>query len=386
MHEPRVRRTIPAGIPASVVVALLIATQAATSQALPRYEGIVVDSATGVGIARAEVVIGQRRTATDADGIFVLAGARFDDDTLRVRRLGFRARTIPLTAIAAGEAVRVALSAIPQQLDPIVVQARWEGYVGRLAGYYRRLARGTTGQFITRADLDGERAGLLTNVLQRVPGVQVRRGAGGPELSMRGRNCRPLVWLDGVALRGEVDLDAFSPSSLHGVELYFGAVSAPLRFQALKGMSECGTILLWSRGPDTDPVGMPADAAPDALQRLIAAKSIYTADDVDQAARAEPGGMRVEYPQLLRAMNVRGSIVAEFIVDTNGVVEPESFSVVMASDRRFADAVRRALQQARFRPAERGGRKVRQLIRQRYEFGGRDSSGAKSRPNETHEW
>lgn len=369
MHQRSVCRTLPAaGVSASVALAIVFATQTATGQTLPTYEGIVVDSATGAGVAGAEVVVGHRRTSTDAQGTFMLEGARPGSDTLRVRRLGFRASTMLLTERTADERVRVVLAALPHQLDPIVVHAKWEGFTGRLAGYYHRLSRGATGQFITRADLDGERTGLLTNVLQRVPGIQVRRGPGGPELSMRGRNCRPLVWVDGVAVRGEVDLDAFSPSSLHGVELYFGAVSAPLRFHALKGMSECGTILLWSRGADTDPVGSPPDASPEALQRLIAARSIYTADEVDRTARAADG-VRVEYPQLLRAMNVRGSIVAEFIVDTNGVVEPESFSVVMATDRRFADGVRRALQQTRFRPAERGGQRVRQLVRQRFEFG-----------------
>ena len=46
---------------------------------------------------------------------------------------------------------------------------------------------------------------------------------------MRGRTCWPLVWIDGTPMpAGEVDLDAFSPSTIQGIELYLGSTTAPI--------------------------------------------------------------------------------------------------------------------------------------------------------------
>lgn len=349
---------------------LLVASQAqAQTPIVPGISGQVIDSASRLGIGGAEVTLGGQRAITNQLGEFRLSLAGAGSDTLRVRRLGFQSRLVPVPDHGSTAPLRVALSAIPQQLSRVVVEARFEGYPARLRGYYERLARGTTGQFITREDLDQERTGLLTNVLQRAPGVQVRRGRGAPQLSMRGRDCRPLVWLDAVALQaGDVDLDAFDPSSLHGVELYLGATNAPLRFQGSTGKSECGTIMLWSRGPDTDPVESHDDMPPGELERLIALRHVFPADAVDQVATAAPQALRVAYPPHLRALKLRGTVVAEYIVDTLGQVEPGSFSTVTASDPRFVPVVWQALQHARYAPARRGGVAVRQLVRQRFNF------------------
>lgn len=358
--------TMRSGLLALALIGAAPMAGAQQQSSAPTVVGVVVDSASGAPIAGVEVSLAGARGMTDGAGAFRLHVARTDADTLRIRRLGFRARAIRLTDAAQ---VRVTLAAIPQQLSPVVVEAHWGGYTGRLAGYYERQERRTTGQFITRADLDDERTGLLTNVLQRMPGVSVRRGSGAPQLSLRGRNCRPLVWLDGVAMpSGDVDLDSFSPSSLHGVELYLGANSPPMRFQALRGRSECGTVVLWSRGPDTDPVGRD-ESDPAALERLIAERMVYTADEVDQVATVQGSPVVVEYPQQLKAIDVTGIVTVEFIVDAQGTMEVGSFGVVSTPHPRFAPAIRDAVQGARYTPAMRGGRPVRQLVRQRFAFG-----------------
>lgn len=358
----------------SIALLLLAALPAAGAQqqpAAPGIRGVVVDSASGVPLVGVEVALGRRRGLTDENGIFQLPGTRTEADTLRLRRLGFRPRVVALTAEDPATGLQLALAVIAQQLAPVVVEARWNGYTGRLAGYYERLERRTIGQFITRAELDAEQTGLLTNVLQRMPGIQVRRGKGAPVLSMRGRDCRPLVWIDGAPLTaGAVDLDSFSPSSLHGIELYLGAMSAPLRFQSLRGQSECGTILLWSRGPDTDPLDRPR-STPGQLERLIADEHVFTADQVDTVARVQGGGIVVPYPPLLKAMNVTGSVTVEFIVDADGRMEPESFGIVAATDPRFAEHILDALQAATYTPAMRNNARVRQLVRQRFSFGDR---------------
>lgn len=167
---------------------------------------------------------------------------------------------------------------------------------------------------------------------------------------------------------GEVDLDAFPPSSIQGIELYLGATGAPARYTALRDMSSCGTILIWSRGPDTDPITS-ASRAPRDLEKLVASLSVFTADQVDKAVQLDPQHqIAVNYPAALFAARVGGTVVAEFIVDATGRVEDGSLGIVASSNPLFSDAVRQALQGATFTPAFRQGSAVRQVVQQPFEF------------------
>lgn len=74
------------------------------------------------------------------------------------------------------------------------------------------------------------------------------------------------------------------------------------------------------------------------------------------------------FPDALRSSGVEGDVHATFVVGTNGRVEPGSIEVVDSPHRLFTDAVRSALLDARFRPAEVGGRAVRQLVSQSFSF------------------
>jgi protein TonB len=57
-----------------------------------------------------------------------------------------------------------------------------------------------------------------------------------------------------------------------------------------------------------------------------------------------------------------------FIVGTDGRVEPGSIQAVSSPHKLFSDAVRSALLNTRYRPAEAGGQKVRQLVEQVFTF------------------
>ena len=81
-----------------------------------------------------------------------------------------------------------------------------------------------------------------------------------------------------------------------------------------------------------------------------------------------PGAPAPRYPEMLRAGAVQGRVVARFVVDTLGRVEPPSVEFPEASHLQFAEAVRQVLPRLRFRPAEAGGRRVRQLVQQEFRF------------------
>ena len=337
--------------------------------------GIVSDS-SGAPIAGAEVsLVGLKATArTDEHGHFRLTSP-LGLVTLSARRMGFEPGTKQLQ-LTGGDAFQTAiqLNVLPTVLKPIVVRTDRINYSGRLAGYYQRLESRNGGYFIPRDQIDRENPRLLSQLLTHVPGVNaMRMRSGGGGVRMRGRNCWPLVWLDGLPMgAGEVDLDAFPPSTIQGIELYLGSTTAPMRYIATRDLSSCGTILLWSRGPDTDPPVKPEPSRFD-LEKLIASLKVYTPEQVDRPAVVDPQhAVSVEYPAPLFASGVGGSVIAEFIVDTDGKVEEGSVGIVSSTDPLLSDAVRRAIEVATFRPAMLRGSAVKQVVQQPFSFPSRE--------------
>jgi len=74
------------------------------------------------------------------------------------------------------------------------------------------------------------------------------------------------------------------------------------------------------------------------------------------------------YPASMRRTNAVAEIFAAFIVDTAGRVEPKSVRVMPGSDPRAVRAIPATLAALRFRPATRGGFKVRQRVMQVIRF------------------
>jgi protein TonB len=65
---------------------------------------------------------------------------------------------------------------------------------------------------------------------------------------------------------------------------------------------------------------------------------------------------------------VEGEVLAQFVVDTTGRPEMNSYKVLKTTHELFGNAVKQALPGMRFIPAEVGGRKVRQLVQQPFSF------------------
>lgn len=92
------------------------------------------------------------------------------------------------------------------------------------------------------------------------------------------------------------------------------------------------------------------------------------AAQVEKIALPLPGNPVPAYPGILRTAGIEGSVTLRFVIDTAGVVEPGSAVVVRSDHELFTAATLRALPTHRFLPAEVGGRKVRMLVEQRFEF------------------
>lgn len=354
-----------------VILSATILRPAGGQEGAGLVTGVVTDS-SGLPIMGAEVAaLGTRlRARSDDRGQFAIPGLALGDALIEARRLGFRPETVGVVIFAERAAVAaIRLRTTPTTLATVAIRGERQKYSGRLAGYHERLASGLGGAFITRDQLDQGNPRQLTDVLRRVPGVEIVRGT---RIRLRGRNCAPLVWLDGVSMpAGEVEINTFAPSSIEGIEVYMTASGAPGRYQATGSEARCGTVLLWSRGPDTEDRRASIPSAVERLEKSHAAGELLTAAEVDSEAKpSSPGRLEIFYPADLLATGVDGAVVAEFVVDTAGMVEAESFTVVSSTHPLFSHAVYDAVQRAVFSPARRAGRPVRQVVQMRFRFTG----------------
>ncbi|CAN5893326.1 hypothetical protein BH11GEM1_BH11GEM1_05220 [soil metagenome] len=105
-----------------------------------------------------------------------------------------------------------------------------------------------------------------------------------------------------------------------------------------------------------------------AMGPVPAKGGVYFEFQVEKSVRQVPGTAGVEYPDMLRPAKVEGEVLAQFVVDTSGVYEHDTFKVLKSTHELFTQAVRDALPLMRFTPAEVGGAKVRQLVQQPFIF------------------
>jgi protein TonB len=94
----------------------------------------------------------------------------------------------------------------------------------------------------------------------------------------------------------------------------------------------------------------------------------YFEFQVEKQVQQIPGTGNMRYPDMLKSANIEGEVLAQFVVDETGRYEPGTFKVLKSSHDLFTAAVRNALPNMKFYPAEVGGRKVKQLVQQPFTF------------------
>lgn len=361
--------------------AMLIALSTVSASAAVSARAALAQAGTAVLAGTARDTLGQPitgveirisgtdiRARTDDRGLFRIPHAPSGTIAVQARRLGFRmTSTLVVLAPHAVASIDFRMENAGTMLRPVIVRARHGRYTGRLAGFYERLESGLGGYFVTRSDIEEGNPRLLTDILRRVAGLAVLRGT---RVRMRGRTCAPLVWLDGIAMpSGEVDLNSFPPSSIEGIELYLTASGAPHRYQGSVDRARCGTILLWSRGPDTEMRRRPSPTPAEEFEQRYAHRHVFTATEVDVAASPDSAvPLAVVYPPELFAGRVGGNVLVELVVDSIGRAEEGTFGVLFSSHPLFARAVQDALQRAIFHAAVLDGHRVAQIVQIPFRF------------------
>ncbi|MFL5500029.1 MAG: M56 family metallopeptidase [Gemmatimonadaceae bacterium] len=82
------------------------------------------------------------------------------------------------------------------------------------------------------------------------------------------------------------------------------------------------------------------------------------------------GAQYVQSRSELKAAGITGDVQAQYVVDETGRANVSTFKVLNDADPRLAAAVKASLPTWQFEPATVGGRKVKQLVQQSFQFGG----------------
>ena len=102
--------------------------------------------------------------------------------------------------------------------------------------------------------------------------------------------------------------------------------------------------------------------------QIIDDKQTYFEFQVEKPVSQIAGTGNPRYPDALRSSGVEGEVQAQFVVSEEGKADVSTFKVLKATNDLFASAVRSALPNMRFYPAEVGGKKVKQLVQQSFQF------------------
>jgi outer membrane biosynthesis protein TonB len=110
----------------------------------------------------------------------------------------------------------------------------------------------------------------------------------------------------------------------------------------------------------------------------VSAPRVYSASEVDTHAKRIEDGTQPAYPDSLRPLGIDGKVLAQFVVDTAGMVDTTSILTEAYGQPLFAASVRQALATMhfmrmaiplmRFVPARVDGRNVRELVRVPFSF------------------
>lgn len=350
---------------ATVAGIVLLAARGAAQGPSVRVAGTVVGG-DGERVVGADVrPPGSATGATTAeDGSFQFIVASGVVRELVVRRIGFRPETVAVQPTA--DPIVVRLTRTLQMIRPVVVTAEANEF-SPISQVRKRARESGNGRFLFRADFMKTNPAQFTDIMRRVPGVQIVRTPTNPEtVWLRQNRCIPLYFLDGIAILGlPLDPNTVPVSTIDAIEVYASAALVPPEFRGPLSAQGCGSILIWTRQGERRP--RRNTISTDSIRHLLDAHRVFDPSEVDHPARLNTIGTPT-YPDSLLAAGAGGTVVLEFIVTAEGRADAASIGVVSATHAELVDPVKAVVADAVFTPADRDGRPVAQVYHLPFTF------------------
>jgi protein TonB len=96
--------------------------------------------------------------------------------------------------------------------------------------------------------------------------------------------------------------------------------------------------------------------------------SVYSILNVEESAVRAEGSAAPIYPPELIEKGVEGLVLTNFVIDTTGRADSATIEILQSTHPLFVASVRTAIPGMRFSPAMVQGRRVRQVVEQRFQF------------------
>jgi len=94
----------------------------------------------------------------------------------------------------------------------------------------------------------------------------------------------------------------------------------------------------------------------------------YFEFQVEKPAEMLAESPKPKYPSVLESSGIAGEVQAQFVVNSSGRADMDSFKVLRSTNELFTQAVRNVLPRMKFSPAMIGGKPVNQLVQQSFQF------------------
>ncbi len=219
---------------AMALACLTLCGRAAVAQVSTIFGRVLSDS--GVAIVGAEVVLNGPKNLqrTNAKGEFTFTRVPAGFQIIGVRISGFAPQIDTIEVEDAGEIRReYRLSRIETTLPRVPVTATSELLDLKLAEFHERRKTSGGGRFLDSAEFANTRGTRMSDRLSRLPGLLIQRGTGSEVFITNTRfrrpgepgprsMCRSLVWMDGVNLGVEFNVNELNPASIAAIEWYAG--------------------------------------------------------------------------------------------------------------------------------------------------------------------
>jgi len=209
--------------------------------------GIVRDEA-GAPLSSAELSLsrgGQRLQVfrTGEDGRFSFTELGPGPVVLNVRRMGYKTTSMNVSVGPASSAspLDFALEEIASDIAEVLV----EGSKGHLQEFYEHKANSNFAKFFEQKEIQKRQPVYLSEMLRSVAGASLHASGRSGNLVML-RDCKPMVWVDGMRAPGAELDEVARPMDVAGMEVYPSSAGLPPQYQD-RNNRMCGAIVVWTR-------------------------------------------------------------------------------------------------------------------------------------------